>query len=148
MKQVEFIVFLSAMIMYIRHIILHKEFTPNPVSFGIWLLVDIANAITYLNFSSHWIAPIIMLGGAITIFSLSAYRSKRQKIQLKTFDWICIVASVASLCIYGITGKSQDVNVIIQIILVIGFLPMIKHLLKTKSSEPYCLGHYLVLVGQ
>ena len=37
---------------------------------------------------------------------------------------------------YFMTGESENANIIVQIILVIGFFPIIKNLLTTKSFEP------------
>jgi hypothetical protein len=132
----EFVIFLIAMGWYIRHIIKNEEFTPNPVTFGIWLVVDYVNLLTYLKISDHWEGPVIMACGATVIFILSLKRSAKEKIKLKNFDWFCIIASLVSLTMYFLTGNAVNSNLLIQIVLVLGFLPLIRLIYKCGNNEP------------
>jgi hypothetical protein len=136
MKTLEFVVFLTAMVLYIRHIIKNEEFTPNPVTFGIWLVVNSINVLTYLKISEYWQGPVIMACGTTVIFGLSLKRNTKVKVKLSTLDWFSIIAAIGSLGIYFITGDPVNSNLIIQIILVLGFLPLIKIIFIKGNNEP------------
>jgi len=146
MKTVEFVLFVGAMVFYVRHLILDKNFVPNPVSFGIWWIVDIINCITYLDFSKHWVGPVIMPLGATIIVIIGIIR-KAKVGKLNWIEWSSIVVCFISLLIYLFTGDSLVSNIIIQVILFVGFIPMVVKLIKEEEYYEPILPWLLFVIG-
>lgn len=139
------IIFTVAMFFYIRHLLV-TTFIPHPIAFGIWFVADFINFLTYTNFSRFWIAPAIMpLGAAIILVIGIVRRKKSHRETFKRNDWICIVLGVISLLIWAITRNAIWSNMIIQIIIALGFVPLIDNILK-KKPEPL-FPWFLFIIG-
>ena len=149
--KIEFIVFVGAMFFYIRNIVIHPEFVPHPVAFGIWLIADIVNYITYISFSEYWVGPLIMpLGAAITVAlgTVKLIRNKNTtKITLGRTDVFAITISILSLLVYCITGNGKLSNIMIQLILFMGFVPLVTNLVTTKRTDEPLLPWILFFIG-
>lgn len=153
--KIEFVFFVGAMFFYIRHMILNSEFTPHPVTFGIWLIADVINYITYVSFSEYWIGPLIMpVGAAIVVLwgtiklIIAKYRkTETQKIEFGFIDWFAIGVSIVSLGVYFITGNGKISNIMIQIIIFMGFVPLLSNLIKSKRVDEPALPWILFCVG-
>lgn len=129
------IVFLSAIALYIRAIIVDKNFAPNVVSFGVWSVVDVANFVTITAYTKEWIAPFLMALGAVLCFVLSIFKAKKNKNELTKFDKICLLVCAIAFCIYYFADSPILANLLIQAVITIGFLPIIKSLLAV-NKEP------------
>ena len=135
MKTVEFFLFVGAMVFYIRHLML-TNFIPHPIAFGIWLMADTINYFTYTDFSGFWVGPAIMPLGALTVVIIGIVkRKKTERHRFKLLDWVCIGICAMSLLVWAITQNAIWSNMIIQIIIALGFVPIIGNLFK-KQREP------------
>ena len=141
--QWEFGFFIVAMFFYIRHMVVNKDFTPNPLAFGIWLIADVVNYVTYVSFSKYWIGPLIMPVGAFTVVlwgTIKMIRAKYnkelvEKIKFGWKDWSAVIVSIGSLIVYFSTSNGKLSNLMIQLILFMGFVPIVDDLLKTKRVD-------------
>ena len=141
--QWELFLFILAMFFYIGNMLINKDFTPNPLAFGIWLIADVANYVTYVSFSKYWIGPLIMPLGAFTVVlwgTIKMIRAKYKKevikkIKLGWKDWAAVIVSIGSLIIYFTTSNGKLSNLMIQLILFMGFVPIVDDLLKTKRVD-------------
>ncbi len=134
MKTIEFILFVAAMFFYIRHMVV-TNFIPHPIAFGIWLISDTINFFTYTDFSTFWVGPAIMPLGALTVVIIGIVkREKTGKLSLKLLDWICIGICVLSLIVWTVTKNAMWSNMIIQIIIALGFVPIIGNIFKMKAE--------------
>jgi hypothetical protein len=132
---VETVIFLIGMILYIRYFIV-TDSIPHPVAFGIWLIADVINFITYVGFSKFWIAPALMPLTALIIVIIGIVKIKQtHREQLKTLDWVCIGIGIISLFVWVITQNALWSNMIIQIMMALGFVPIIGNLFN-KKGEP------------
>lgn len=153
MENVSTLIFFGAMFFYLRNIVINKDFIPSPVGFGIWMVVDIINFITYSAFSQHWHAPAIMAGSVVFIFTISLIRSRKVKVSLDWLDYISITTAVVSLCYYKVTGNAELANALVQIVLVVGFVPIMRPLIKDRTVEPilpwtlFTIGWFVVLIN-
>ncbi len=135
--------------------ILNSKFTPHPVAFGIWLVADVVNYITYVSFSKYWIGPLIMpvgaatvvLWGTIKLIIAKHKKTKTEKIEFGFTDWFAIVVSVISLGVYFITGNGKLSNIMIQVIVFMGFVPLVVNLIKSKRTNEPTLSWILFCVG-
>lgn len=144
MEYVEIILFFIGAILYVITLINDKIFAPNPISFGIWLAIDILNVLTYRSFSTHIIVPIVSTFGVCFIFVLSLYRviSRKKTFTVTVADYICMV--IVGICIvlyYAINGIAA--NALVQVMLIIGFIPIIDDLLKGSRKEPVLAWFFL-----
>lgn len=156
--RIELVVFVGAMFFYIRHMVLDKDFTPHPVAFGIWLIADIVNFVTYVSFSDYWVGPAIMPIGAFIVVSIGIYRMAKvrrgkSKITLGWIDWSAIMISIVSLSVYVFTGNGLLSNMAIQVIMFMGFIPIVRNLyISKRSDEPnlpwilFCIGWAITIV--
>lgn len=139
------IVFTLAMIFYVLHLLITK-FTPHLIAFGIWFVADFVNLLTYIKFSKFWIAPAIMsLGSAIILTIGIIKRKKSHREILKTSDLVCIFLVIISLLIWAITRNAVWSNMIIQIIIALGFVPIFDNVIH-KKPEPL-FPWFLFLIG-
>lgn len=149
--KIEFIAFAGAMFFYIRNMVINPDFTPHPVAFGIWLIADVTNYITYISFSKYWIGPLIMpLGAAIVVLwgTIKFVRKKNtNKIKLGKTDLFAIIISIISLLVYFNTGNGKLSNTMIQIILFMGFIPLITNLIESKRTDEPMITWILFCIG-
>jgi len=139
------VVFTIAMFFYIRHLLV-TTFTPHPIAFGIWFVADFINFLTYTNFSRFWIAPAIMPLGAAIILAIGIVRRKKSHREiLKISDWVCILLVIISLLIWAITQNAVWSNLIIQIIIALGFVPIFDNVMHEKP-EPL-LPWFIFIIG-
>ena len=153
---IEFVVFLLAMSFYIWHMISDKKFIPSPLGFGIWLLADAAHLFTYLDFSEFWVGPVIMVLAALTAVIIGVIRTisteTKGNYKLGALDWLAITISSFSLIFWITTDNAILSNLTIQIVLAMGFLPIIKELIVEKKVEPllswglFALGFLIVFI--
>lgn len=144
MKTLEIIAFLfffSASLYYIGYIIRDKNFIPNILAFGIWLIADIMNLVTYVRFSDLWVAPVLMIFCALSILIIAIikYQKSQNKQGINNLDIIDIITIVIlfiSVFVWKISGDPVTTNLSIQLALGLGFIPVIKALVQEQREEP------------
>jgi len=161
LTEIELIVFVSAIFFYIRHMVIHPHFTPHPVTFGIWLISDIANYLTYISFSKYWLGALIMpLGtaiivvwGIVKLLHAKYKRLKTKKLILAWTDYVSVIISIVGLLIYFTTGNGKLSNIMIQVIIFMGYVSLVGNLIESKRvDEPilvwtlYCIGWSMVSI--
>lgn len=160
LSQIQFVVFVSAIVTYVWHIIKDKEFTPNPLAFGIWLVGDSVSFLTYIRISDLWLGPAIMPSGALTVFIYSVVRVlKKKKLEIEAEtdvplnprlspdQWIALGLAVCSFLLWGFTAMNVLANMAIQASLAIGFYFIVTDIVKSKSSNEPLLSWSLFLIG-
>ena len=155
-ETIEFVIFLLAMSFYIWHILADKNFIPSPIGFGIWLLADTVNLFTYLDFSRFWVGPVIMVLAALSTVIIGIIRTVNTKVKKKyklaVLDWLAIIISISSLIFWMATDNAMLSNMAIQLVLAMGFIPVIKELIAEKKIEPllswgfFALGFLIVFI--
>lgn len=153
--KIELITLVGAMLLYVIQAITHPEFTPHPITFGIWLIADVVNYFTYKSFSIYMIGPTIMMLGASIVVSWGTIKlikskiknEKNEKIKLGFPDLFAIFITLISLFIFFSTGNGKISNLMIQIILFIGFIPIILNLIKSKRTDEPLFSWILFIIG-
>lgn len=142
---VESVIFIVGIILYIRHFIV-TDSIPHPVSFGIWLIADIINLVTYIQLSKFWVPAAIMLMSATILVIIGIVKMKKtHRERLKILDWVCIGIATLSLLIWGITQNALWSYLLIQIVIALGFVPIINKLFH-KKAEPL-IPWFIPIVG-
>jgi len=76
--------------------------------------------------------------GAIVISILISARHDRERLRLGKFDLWCLGAAVLIGILWIRTGSSFWAYVLLQVLMCVGYWPMLQHLLKMKSNtEPF-----------
>ena len=140
---ISFLVFFAGFAIYIKYIHKNKEFPPNVIAFGIWFLADIIHLATYKEYSDFWPVPLLMAICAGIIFIMSLLRAKKQNLTIKSMlknsdwiDWTSMSIVIISIGIWIFANDSIIANLVVQISLAMGFLPVIKSITIDNKNEP------------
>lgn len=145
-ERIEYILLGIAVVWYIIYMFRNKDFTPNPIAFGIWLLVGVTNVITYKDFSTFWKIPGMMLALNVVTFWVALRRAKSHHTkELGTLECICLSIAVAALVLRWLDSiDSTTANLLAQVALAIGFVPLLRRMIRRQEEEPY--GPWIMLV--
>jgi hypothetical protein len=88
-------------------------------------------------------AATVVIWGTIKLLS----SKQKSKISIDLTDWIAIGITIISLAIYFCTGNGKVANIMIQIILFMGFIPLIKNLIKSRRKDEPALPWILFCLG-
>lgn len=113
------------------------ESTPNPATWFIWWIVSIGNAYTYLYIThdNPWKASIALVAPFAILVTLifAVYYSKFTK--FKCIEWIIVTLTIVFAVVWYYTNDERLANGLIQIILIISFIPTIEDLVKKEAKE-------------
>jgi hypothetical protein len=155
LQKLQFPIFVAALATYIGHIIRDKDFVPNPLAFGIWLLGDTVSFLTYIRISELWLAPAIMPTGALIVFVYSLLRSSKEKKKenenhggfMPPDQIVALVLALIALALWAWSDMDIVANMAIQVSLAIGFYFIIASILEKKSSNEPVISWWLFLIG-
>jgi hypothetical protein len=156
LKKVQFPIFLGAIATYVWHIVKNKDFTPDPIAFGVWLFGDTISFLTTIKISKLWLAPALMPLGALVVFLISVIkiikgkqgRQRNQNTSLPPPDQIiATVLAFISLALWGWSTYELVAYLAIQTSLAIGFYFIISKIVKSKLSGEPILSWTLFLIG-
>lgn len=125
--------------------------------FATWLLFALATAIsmwTYLKSNSGEKSIITNIANATdvlatwSIFIFLVFFGKNIRYVFTQFEIFCVIISIAILFFWKISKKSEIANLMINALLVVGYIPLIIHLCNSKiNTEPFFVW-LLVLASQ
>ncbi len=129
------IIYLGTFALYNRQIITgHSK--PNAATWILWAFLAILNAVTYQVMSGDWVKTIMAYGSCLTnvgtfLFALSQGRLSK----LKRVDIFLLVMGLASIAVWQIKQDATHANLLLQVVLLISFLPTCIGVGKDPSCE-------------
>lgn len=130
---------------------------PNTATWFLWSLITILNFTSYNIASGDWVKSLLPTIGAlmvITTFLLILFRGKFSK--LNKFDNLALVAGLISVLVWWQFNSAVYANLILQIAILIGFVPTYLGVLRNPKNEKplpwliwsavYVLGTIIVLL--
>jgi hypothetical protein len=111
--------------------------TPNPVTWLIWLSVMTINVFTYFTVVGGDVMKTLVAALAapflFLIFTYSLFRGKFTR--LSRMDIVCLLLAIAVGVFWRTTGDDITTNIMLQLIILISFIPTISGLLRGKARE-------------
>jgi hypothetical protein len=115
---------------------------PNLSSWAVWAFITILNFTSYKKLTGDWVKSLLPTANAVMciLTALLALRTGSFR-SLSTTDQMCLLTGIlAGYCWWGF--KSKDfaealVQVILEVAIVIGFVPTIVGAIHNPSSEPW-----------
>jgi len=120
---------------YNRNIFTGKT-KPNGATWAIWSAVAVVSAGSYFKASGDFwksLLPIINIVLCVGTFVLSLIKGKFNK--LSRFDWIALGIGLFAVVVWALRKSATDANLIVQLALMIGFVPIWRSILKSPSCE-------------
>ncbi len=123
--------------------LLQGKIKPNGATWAIWTALAIMSAGSYfLTSQDFWksIIPIINTFLCIGTFIVALVIKKFQKID--TIDWVALIIGLIAAAVWGLSLSAVSANIIVQIAIFIGFIPLWRTLWHYPDSEralPWCL---------
>jgi len=109
--------------------------------FATWLLFFVP---VVLSFLTYWSSPKHSIGGNIanatdlvivTMILLTMVCSGNSQLHFNRFEVVCFIMSAAVIVFWRVTKRSVAANFATQVILTIGYMPMLYHLWHAKSNS-------------
>ena len=114
-----------------------------------WLIFLVGSSLSLASYRAHVhvgtsfvsnIANYIDATGLVLIVAsvLISARHEPERLRLKRFDWWCLVAAAAIVVLWIATGANVAANLLLQVLMCIGYSPTFKHLYQEKrNTEPF-----------
>ena len=88
---------------------------------------------------------------AIVAAILFSSRHEPERRHLKRFDWYCLASAFLIVMLWAATGSNVMANLLLQMLMCVGYGPTLWHLLKEKrNTEPldiWCANLFLALLA-
>ncbi len=122
-------------LLYLKQII-KSESTPNPATWIIWFVVTLINALTYINVTNSPLEGTIAITACCLMGIIMVYTLIKGKFgPLKTLEWWIIMLAISIGIFWQISANIIVAHLLLQIILVLSFVPTIKGLIKKELKE-------------
>lgn len=126
----------ATIVLYFKQVV-DGDSIPNPATWFVWSVITTLNAITYFLVLQGDIfksmVTIIVAVGVSGIFLYSLLKGKMGKVGI--VEILSLVLCVAVFIFWMISGNAVIANLLIQVILIIGFCPTIIGLLRHELQE-------------
>ncbi len=114
-----------------------KDTTPNAITWFIWMIAGVINAITYYHLVDgnifKYMVTILAVICASFVFFYAFFKGSFKK--LNEMDFI-IIALLICVGVFWITSKNQrDTNLLLQLVYIISFVPIAYNLLFKNGKE-------------
>lgn len=138
----EILATLSSVVMMAVVFIYYKQVssggsTPNPATWFICLVVMTMNVVTYYSVSNDnvWpvLTPTVITFGIMFILIYSSCKGRLGK--LGWVEWLTLCLAVVVYIFQKVTGDNANSNLMIQVILLISFVPTIVGILRGQLKE-------------
>lgn len=129
---------LAAYGLYFRQMIKGQS-TPNPISWGIFFLAGLINALTYLTVvkGNLWQSLYIIVITSCLFFVLLYSTIKGRFAKIKTLDLILFILAISIGVFWQITHNARLSNLLLQSIYVIGYIPTYLGIIRKSAKEEY-----------
>ncbi len=122
-------------IAYMRQVVKGQS-TPNPATWIIWFIVMLINSCTYILIIGNLYKSAIAVSAAIFIGIVLTYSLVKGKFgPLKRLEIIVLATTVAIIVFWIKTGDAHISNLLLQIIILISFVPTAIGLLRGDLKE-------------
>jgi cation transport ATPase len=110
--------------------------TPNPSSWGIWLLVGMINCITYFYIVSSIWESFLAFAYTFCVAIVFIYALKKGKFsKITNLEIIIFILTLIIIIFWRVTANNSIANLLLQVIYVLAYIPTIGGLLKGYSKE-------------
>ena len=111
--------------------------SPNIVSWGLWAGITCLNFTSYQSMSNDWVKSILPTASSFAcIFTFAVlFFGKNKKIKLGIFDGIALIIGVVSVGIWFFSQSAMYANVVLQLAVLVGFIPTVRGVLKNPKNE-------------
>lgn len=133
-----FLANITVLIVYFTYIkqVIKGSSTPNPSTWIIWFAVTLLNALTYDQIVDSSLKGLIAKLAAILMLIIMIYSLVKGKFSsLKKIDTVALIACVIIGIFWKTTGLVNIANLLLQMILMIAFVPTIIGLIQGSGKE-------------
>ena len=114
-----------------------KNTTPNAITWFMWTIAGVINAITYYHLVDgnifKYMVTILAAACASVVFFYAAFKRKFKR--LNEVDWV-IVALLICISIFWYTSQNQrDTNLLLQLVYIISFVPIAYNVWFKNATE-------------
>jgi hypothetical protein len=114
-----------------------------------WLIFFVASGLSLASYLAHADARTSFaanIGNRTDVVSLlviiaailfsARYEPERRR--LKRFDWWCLAGAVLIVTLWVATGSSVSANLLLQVLMCVGYFPTLQHLfVEKRNTEPF-----------
>ncbi len=117
--------------------ILNNKFKPNAISWAIWFLADSLNLYTYFTLVKGDMLEMIFLIICTleTLVVLSFLIHKRIASKPEIYEIILIFFIISIIPFQLITAETRISNLVLQLVYVVGFIPIILGIIQKRNNE-------------
>lgn len=131
----------AGLIHVVAFIIYHKQMLqrtsrPNRATWTLWVFISTLNCISYIVMSGDIIKgllPIASTTACIVVFVVSLFKGKLSRLDLE--DYIALVFGFVSLFVWWAYRSATYANLLLQVCIVISFIPTYRGVWKDPSNE-------------
>jgi ABC-type xylose transport system permease subunit len=114
-----------------------------------WLIFLVGSLLSLASYRAHvhqgtsFVSNIANYIDAVTLVAIVASvlisaRHERDRLQLNCFDLWCLASAALIAFLWIVTGASLLANLLLQVLMCVGYFPTLKHLFKEKrNTEPF-----------
>lgn len=127
---------------------------PNSATWFLWALGSLIAMGSYISISNDWVKNILPIACAIACmatFVFSYFRGELSKPD--AFDFFVITLDVSVLFFWIVTGMREEAHVLLQLDLVVSFVPILKQAWVNPKDERvnpwvlWCIAYVLMMVA-
>lgn len=129
------LIFLTFFVLYNKNII-NGSVKPNIVSWGLFSLITLINAITYIAFTNDILKGALAFTDfftCIVITCLILFKGKYFKLTI--LEKIIIILSIISIFVWWVLNSAVYANLLLQPAYILAFIPTIKNALINPKNE-------------
>ncbi len=126
---------ISGYVVYTENV-LRNEVRPNSASWSIWAFGSILNFVSYAQLTHEWakeFLPAVCAMSCIICFLIACVRGSLGR--LDKGDWCILVLDCIAVLVWWMTESSLYGNVLLQISTAISYIPVVRQVYATPSSE-------------
>ena len=114
-----------------------------------WLIFFVASTLSLASYYAHARAQASFVANignhvdvielvAIVVSVLISARYERERLRLEPFDMWCLAFAGLIVAFWTVTGSSLAANILLQILICVGYCPTLQHLFKERrNTEPF-----------
>lgn len=129
------VLFLGFFVLYNKNI-LNSSIKPSIVSWGLFSLITLINAITYVIFTNDALKSALAFTDCFTCIVITCLiLFKGQYSKLSILENVIIILSILSLIVWYIFHSALYANLLLQPAYILAFIPTLRNALKNPENE-------------
>lgn len=111
---------------------------PNISSWTVWAFLTVLNFTSYKKVTGDWVKSLLpTINSGLCILTTIFAFGTGSFLSLSVIDWVCLMIGVAGGILWFIYKSATFAQILVQIAIVIGFIPTIAGVFGRPSSEPW-----------